>query len=315
MKFGMDALVSISEKLLNRGLKYGDSVIIGENSCGKSLLLRLLVQKAGKTDSIYFLDAVNRGFDVGKVVRETKKPAYKRTIIDTRIQDDFFNLKDSFNCFGTMTERIEQIYYPYEEKLQDLFEKLTDERFRLIPGDVFGEVEFKEGRGLLSSGYQAIVRILLELLYYQDKCVEEKGIERAVVIIDELDEFLSSGYAYKIFPFLKEQFPQMDFIVTTHSGDLVAGAQNANLIVLDEKGYEVMDINDCQSISEVQIIFDRVFGGHMPQASETENILRRLFNNKINQAWTEGDQRQLEELKRENLTASQQLIYKQILEW
>lgn len=27
MKFGMDALVSISEKLLNRGLKYGDSVI------------------------------------------------------------------------------------------------------------------------------------------------------------------------------------------------------------------------------------------------------------------------------------------------
>lgn len=315
MKFGMDALVSISEKLLNRGLKYGDSVIIGENSCGKSLLLRLLVQKAGKTDSIYFLDAVNRGFDVGKVVRETKKPAYKRTIIDTRIQDDYFNLKDSFNCFGTMTERIEQIYYPYEEKLQDLFEKLTDERFRLIPGDVFGEVEFKEGRGLLSSGYQAIVRILLELLYFQDKCVEEKGIERAVVIIDELDEFLSPGYAYKIFPFLKEQFPQMDFIVTTHSGDLVAGAQNANLIVLDEKGYEVMDINDCQSISEVQIIFDRVFGGHMPQASETENILRRLFNNKINQAWTEGDQRQLEELKRENLTASQQLIYKQILEW
>ena len=315
MKFGMDALVSISEKLLNRGLKYGDSVIIGENSCGKSLLLRLLVQKAGKTDSIYFLDAVNRGFDVGKVVKETKKPAYKRTIIDTRIQDDFFNLKDSFNCFGTMTERIEQIYYSYEEKLQDLFEKLTDERFRLIPGDVFGEVEFKEGRGLLSSGYQAIVRILLELLYFQDKCVEEKGIERAVVIIDELDEFLSPGYAYKIFPFLKEQFPQMDFIVTTHSGDLVAGAQNANLIVLDEKGYEVMDINDCQSISEVQIIFDRVFGGHMPQASETENILRRLFNNKINQAWTEGDQRQLEELKRENLTASQQLIYKQILEW
>ena len=315
MKFGMDALVSISEKLLNRGLKYGDSVIIGENSCGKSLLLRLLVQKAGKTDSIYFLDAVNRGFDVGKVVRETKKPAYKRTIIDTRIQDDFFNLKDSFNCFGTMTERIEQIYYPYEEKLQDLFEKLTDERFRLIPGDVFGEVEFKEGRGLLSSGYQAIVRILLELLYFQDKCVEEKGIERAVVIIDELDEFLSPGYAYKIFPFLKEQFPQMDFIVTTHSGDLVAGAQNANLIVLDEKGYEVMDINDCQSISEVQIIFDRVFGGHVSQTSEMENTLRRLLNNRINQAWTETDQKILEGLKRENLTASQQLIYKQILEW
>ncbi|HJC57273.1 MAG TPA: ATP-binding protein [Candidatus Eisenbergiella intestinipullorum] len=315
MKFGMDALVSISEKLLNRELKYGDSVIIGENSCGKSLLLKLLIQKAGKTDSIYFLDAVNRGFDVGKVAREARVPIYKRTIIETRIREDYFNLQDSFNCFGTWTERIEQIYYLYEKKLQDLFEKLTDERFRLIPGDVFGEVEFKEGKGLLSSGYQAIVHILLELLYYQEKCVEEKEMERAMVIIDELDEFLSPGYAYKIFPFLKEQFPRMEFIVTTHSADLVAGAQNANLIVLDEKGYEVMDINDCQSISEVQIIFDRVFGGHMPQGSEMENTLRRLMNNKINQAWTEKDQRQLEELKRENLTASQQLIYKQILEW
>ncbi|HJC25666.1 MAG TPA: ATP-binding protein [Candidatus Eisenbergiella merdavium] len=315
MRFGTDFLTDISEKILSRGLKHGDSVIIGENSCGKSLLLRLLIENAGKTDAVYFLDAVNRGFDVGKVVKERKKPEYKRTIVDTRIQEDFFNLKDSFNCFGTMTERVEQIYFLYEKELQDLFERLTGERFCLISGNVLGEVEFKEGKGLLSSGYQAVVRILLELLYYQEKCVEEKKIERPTVIIDELDEFLSPGYAYKIFPFLKEQFSQIEFIVTTHSADLVAGAQNANLIILDDQGYEVMDINDCQSISEVQIIFDRVFGGHVSQTSEMENTLRRLLNNRINQAWTETDQKILEGLKRENLTASQQLIYKQILEW
>ena len=193
MKFGMDALVSISEKLLNRGLKYGDSVIIGENSCGKSLLLRLLVQKAGKTDSIYFLDAVNRGFDVGKVVRETKKPAYKRTIIDTRIQDDFFNLKDSFNCFGTMTERIEQIYYPYEEKLQDLFEKLTDERFRLIPGDVFGEVEMKAPRGKPSSVCSASEPLVLRPLRHLPHIPASLACERGIPIF-----FLSSLYIISV---------------------------------------------------------------------------------------------------------------------
>ena len=40
-----------------------------------------------------------------------------------------------------------------------------------------------------------------------------------------LDEFLSPGYARKIVPFLKEHFQQMEFVITTHSCDLVAGAK------------------------------------------------------------------------------------------
>lgn len=316
MRFEMDFLISISEKILNRELKYIDTIVIGENSSGKSLLLKLLVNKMRETDSVYFIDAVNRGFDVEKVIRENKKPEYKRTIIHTRIQEDYFNLKDSFNCFGTLTERIEQIYDPYEEKLQELFEQLTKQRFRVGHGAVLGEVEFKEGKGLLSSGYQAIVRILLELLYYQEKCIEERQIGHAIVVIDELDEFLSPGYAFVIFQFLKEKFPQMDFVITTHSCDLVAGAKNANLIVLDDAGCEVIDINDYQSISEVQIIFERVFGVHSFKMSEIEDTLRRLLNNKINKAWTENDQLRLEGLQKEKcLTASQQLIFRQIVEW
>ena len=152
MKFGMDFLNSISAILLNRKLKYTDTIILGENSSGKSLLLKMIIQNAGKTDGIYFIDAVNRGFDAGKVSKENKKPEYKQTIVNTRIWKEYFNLKDSFNCFGTQTERVEQIYYPFEEKLQGLFEKLTNEKFKVIQGDVLGEVEFGEGKGLLSSG-------------------------------------------------------------------------------------------------------------------------------------------------------------------
>ena len=38
-------------------------------------------------------------------------------------------------------------------------------------------------------------------------------------------------------------------------------------------------------------------------------------NNKLNNAWTEMDQSQLETLQKKKLTASQQLICKQITEW
>ncbi len=315
MQFGMDSLNSILEMLLNRKLKYGDTIIIGDNSSGKSLLLYLLMEKKKGEDDIYFIDAVNRGFDTSKIVKGNPLPEYKNTILGARIEEENFNLKDSFNCYGTRTERVEEIYDPLEEELQELFENLTQERFGIIPNGVLGEVEFKEGKGLLSSGYQAIVRLLIELLYYQKKCVVEKNKERVTVIIDELDEFLSPGYAYKIFPFIKKHFPKMEFIITTHSCDLVAGAQNANLIVLDNLGFEVMDINDYQSVSEVQIIFDRVFGAHASTMPEVEKKLRRMLNNRINNAWSEQDQILLEELRREQLTASQQLICKQIMEW
>lgn len=107
----------------------------------------------------------------------------------------------------------------------------------------------------------------------------------------------------------------MEFVVSTHSCDLVVGAQDANLIVLDDRGYEVMETNDFQSISEVQIVFDRVFGRHSKQVPEVEDILRRLFNNKLNNVWTELDQCQLEGLQKEDMTASQQLIFRQIMEW
>lgn len=315
MQFGMDSLNNISQKIIDRELKYADTIILGDNSSGKSLLLRMLVEKAGNTDSVYFIDAVNRGFDVTKVSNDIRESEYKRTIINTRIQEEYFNIKDSFNCYGTVTERIEEMYYPLEDKLQALFESLTNEHFHIIKGNNLGEVQFKEGKALLSSGYQAIVRILLELLYYQEKCVITKHLECTLIIIDELDEFLSPAYARKIFVFLKENFPEMEFVITTHSCDLVAGAKNSNLVILDESGYEVIDVNDYQSISEVQIVFDRIFGVHLRRDFKTEDVLRRLLNNKLNNAWTEMDQSQLETLQKKKLTASQQLICKQITEW
>ncbi len=315
MKFGINFLNEIADMLLKRKLKYADTVIIGDNSSGKSLLLKILIEKFGIKDEIYFIDAVNRGFDAGKVFKEEKKPEYKRTIVDTRMKSEYFNLKDSFNCYGTSTERVEQIYFLYEDKLQNLFEKLTKDNYKVLPGDVLGEVEFGDTRGLLSSGYQAITRILLELLYYQDKCIGCKNITEATVIIDELDEFLSPSYAFMIMPFLKKNFPKMNFIVTTHSCDLVAGTQNANLIALNNSKYEVMDINDFQSISEVQIIFDRVFGEHLVEKNDIENELRRLLNNKINNAWSESDQLRLESIQKGCLSASQQIICRQISEW
>lgn len=316
MKFGQDFLNNIETLIIKHDLRYEDTVIIGDNSSGKSLLLNRLIQKIKGQEEIYFIDAVNRSFDVKDIRREKEKPDYKPTILATRLREDYFNLADSFSCYGTSTERIEQIYSAYEKELQKLFYELTEERFIVQEyGNELREVKFSSGKGLLSSGYQAIVRLLLELLYYQEMGMKKRDIQRAWLVIDELDEFLSPRYAGRIWGFLKEKFPEMNLIVTTHSCDLVACAENANLIVLEDGAYEVMDINDYGSLSEVQMVFGKLFGEQREERPEAEEYLRRLLNNRISGAWTKEEEALLRRVGQMRLSASQQLIYRQIVEW
>ena len=173
-------------------------------------------------------------------------------------------------------------------------------------------MDFENGKGLLSSGYQAIIRILLELLYYQSMEIETNVLEYAWVVIDELDEYLSPRYSAAILKFLKKTFPWARWIIATNSCDLVASTNDSNLILLDNDKYEIVDSNDYTSISEVQIIFDRVFGNYRLFESEIENILRRLLNNKINGAWGKTDEECLEQIGSGKLTASQKIIVRQI---
>lgn len=315
MRFGLEQINNTITKILNSDLPHICHVIIGDNSSGKSLMLKEFIKKVKNTDEIFFIDAVNRNFDVKKVSRLKVKPEYKPTILETRMEDEFFNLIDTFNCYGTLTERVEMIYTLYEQEVQRLFYKLTGDKFDIMYGNPLGEVEFSNGCGLLSSGYQAILRILLELVYYQDMIMSKKSPQKVWIVIDELDEFLSPKYSAIIFEFLKSTFPWAQWLITTHSCDLVAHTADANLIVLYDNVCEVMDINDYSSVTEVQIVFERVFGSNINNADNKELILRRLLNNKINHAWGEKDEEYLIELQKEMLSASQRIILKEIQDW
>lgn len=315
MKFGLEQINEMVVKLFEEKLPYPNSIIVGDNSSGKSLLLKNFIEEAKKNSPVYFIDAVNRNFDVKKISKLEKKPEYKTTILETRMKENFFNLVDSFNCFGTLTERVEMIYGLYEEEVQRLFCKLTNDKFSIIYGNVLEEVDFGNGQGFVSSGYQALIRIFVELLYYEDVVIDKEKIENAWIVIDELDEFLSPKYSTKILEFLKGEFPWAKWIVTTHSCDLVAYTSNSNLIILDNSICEVLDINDYSSVSEVQIVFDRLFEKDDLYENEIESTLRRLFNNKINNAWGKCDEESLEKLQKEQLSASQKLIIRQIQEW
>lgn len=314
MEFGPEQIKKIVEAIKSKQLPYTDTVLIGDNSSGKSLLLKLFIESIAEWYNVYFIDAVNRSFDVKKIPVEPYSGNYKQELLKTRLRDDYFNLRDSFNCFGTWTERAEGVYWTYEKHLQKLFKKLTGESFQIDPQSVLGEVVFEKGRALLSNGYQAIIRILLELLYYEDE-VKKRKLQNPWVVIDEIDEFLSPRYAAKIILFLRQEFPWARWLISTHSADLVAAIFDANLILLEGAASEALDSNDYTSLTEVQIIFERLFGNTRKQDNQIDGILRRLMNNKMNHLWDTDDEKMLEKIQEKQLSASQRLIVRQIQNW
>ena len=149
MTFGVTMIMQVVQEIISKELRYEDSIVIGDNSSGKSELLRRLVLELIKTEEVYFIDAVNRNFSVKDISRTRDIPVYNDWILKTRLDSEHFNLQDSFNCYGTRTETIEIIYTLFETKLQELFFKLVGKKFEWIPGNVMGNIKFSESRQIL----------------------------------------------------------------------------------------------------------------------------------------------------------------------
>lgn len=92
----------------------------------------------------------------------------------------------------------------------------------------------------LSDGFSAAIYILADILMRMDKgwllkdTVLDKTIE-GVVLIDEIETHLHLELQRSILPFLTEMFPNLQFIVTTHSPFVVNSLESAVIYDLENK--------------------------------------------------------------------------------
>ena len=310
MKSYQEMLNDLSECLKNGKFIYKDNIIIGDNSSGKSDVLKIMMQK-DEQKKYYFIGAVNRSFEVEQVGEEpVENVSYSDEINRNRLKEENFNYRDSFYYLG-VPRAVEDFYANYQFELKKMMNEFLDISFDIRLGEVGWEVYIDETEVALSSGYQALLRIFIEILYM------ESTRKEGTVIIDEIDEFLSVKNSGKIFDFLRKKFPMLDFIVTTHSADLIANTENANLILLHHENFEVLDAGDFASISQVYDIFSTVFEEKQrkTQKQRIDDQLRVLLNNKMSGIWNEESTRWLQKLKNQELTKAQKLIVRQIETW
>lgn len=309
MIFYQEMLNRLNEILTAEQLEYKDTIIIGDNSSGKSDVLKNLIL-SDKEEKYYFIDAVNRYFDVSQIMpNPVQNVMYSPEINVKRIEEDNFNKRDTFWDGGTR-RAIEDFYCNFAEKLKKMMEEFLGISFDIQQGKMGVEVQVNNESVDLSSGYQAVMRIFIEILYFADT----KGM--GVIVIDEIDEFLSVKNSGKILQYLRKTFPNLRFIVTTHSADLIANAEDINLILLSGSEFEILDANDFSSISQVYDIFESVFEQKSDNDKEkTDTILRILLNNKMSGVWGDEEESKLQYLKKRRITKAQKLIIKQIEAW
>lgn len=82
----------------------------------------------------------------------------------------------------------------------------------------------------LSSGYLAIFEILADLLVRSEFFEITPNELQGIVLIDEIDAHLHISLQKKILPFFTKLFPQIQFIVSTHSPFVITSTDNETVV-------------------------------------------------------------------------------------
>lgn len=112
---------------------------------------------------------------------------------------------------------------------------------------------------MMSDGYQSVINIVAEIAY---RCIMLNGflgvdaVEKTpgIVMIDEVDLYLHPLWQRHVLKDFQEAFPNIQFIVTTHSPFIVQSVERENIIKLDgEKGNSDPNIRNMEEVTVVEM--------------------------------------------------------------
>ncbi len=206
-----------------------------------------------------------------------------------------FERRESVQELQTFQSIISRFMNVMEESEHNYIVRYSTEFAGLIYDDGITPKPFSN----LSTGYQAILSIVMELAYRAVLLnpTIDAGLEdmQGIVIIDEIDAHLHPRWQWKILDALTKTYPDLQFIVATHSPMVISSAKNANLIVLEEDsasylseayGYSVDDVLELRqgSLSKLKIseeysrqLDEAIDSGEMEMARELVEEARNVF--------------------------------------
>lgn len=163
-------------------------------------------------------------------------------------------------------------YENFKNIVADVMQKLNQlkERPRIFYSRQYQDMAYSENDKItpiscLSAGYQSVLWMIMDIAYRlavlnpgKADLTECEGI----VLIDEIDMHLHPKWQWNVLKTLETIFPNIQFIIATHSPIIISSCKQGNLILIDDKqeitylknayGYSVKDVLElCQGSSEI----------------------------------------------------------------
>ena len=135
---------------------------------------------------------------------------------------------------------------------------------------------------ILSSGFRTLIGMIYDIAYrmailnpnLRDTVIYETP---GVVLIDEIDMHLHPKWQWKIIEALKQTFPKVQFIATTHSPIVISSCENSSIIMLGSGGNHDLEVEYGISKKGWQVndVLEKVMET-TERDPETEKKLRRI---------------------------------------
>jgi predicted ATP-binding protein involved in virulence len=130
-----------------------------------------------------------------------------------------------------------QIVAAFMKQMNDLEETPTVVYSAAFDGLAYLEQKDLQPISQLSAGYQSLLWMAMELAFRLAQLNPEmKDPQQAtgIVLIDEVDMHLHPRWQWKVVPTLSSVFPNIQFIIATHSPIIISSCKQANLIRISE---------------------------------------------------------------------------------
>lgn len=134
-------------------------------------------------------------------------------------------------------KRIEAWFDNFENSLKELFRE-ENLKIKYYRQELNFKIEYDGksfGLNELSDGYSSLLAIVTELILRMEAHKVKAYDMQGVVLIDEIETHLHVDLQKKVLPFLVSFFPNIQFIVTTHSPFVLSSLSNAMICDLEKK--------------------------------------------------------------------------------
>lgn len=270
-----------------------------------------------KGKSIFSFFVANRKANPKEVVTPTKGVDFSGQLI---LRDSTTFFTQQFKQF-LVNKKVDQAFEQLNNnregvlKIEEFFSLFTkilrrfadDNSLQLIFENKQFEfyVTLKDGRKItfnqMSEGFSAFISILVDLLIRVDlirSAVNDNTYDPCgIVLLDEPETHLHIKAQYEVLPILTEFFPNVQFIVATHSPAVISSIKNTTIFDLTSKDTETDEVVG-SSYSELMVTHFGLDNEFSPIADEIINSVEKAVNdNKGNKPLLK---QQLSEIFREN---------------